>query len=69
MNVFIKCPNCGSCTCFEAIPARRADLAMFRGSENHTVRCKFCQTDMDTMTAFVGERSGSQVLRHEDPKS
>ena len=49
------------------IPGRRVDLAIFRGSKD-PVRCKNCQADMDTMTAYCGERVGGEIERREDPK-
>jgi hypothetical protein len=52
--------------CFEDIPPRRADLAMFPGSEN-PVKCKGCHVDMDTMPAFCGERVGLEIVRRPDP--
>ena len=49
------------------VTANKVDLAMFRGSED-LIRCKNCQADMDTMTAYRGERVGSEIVRREDPK-
>jgi hypothetical protein len=68
VNVFIRCPKCGNQNRIDDIRPRRVDLAVFRGSED-TVRCKKCQADMDTMTAYCGEQVGSEIVRHEDPKS
>jgi hypothetical protein len=68
LNVFIKCRKCGAQNCMDEIRPRRVDLAMFRGSED-PVKCKECQADMDTMTAYCGEWIGSQIVRREDPKS
>jgi hypothetical protein len=68
LNVFIKCRKCGTHNCMDAIPPRRVDLALFRGSED-PVKCKECQPEMDTMTAYCGERVGSEIVRLEDPKS
>jgi hypothetical protein len=67
VNVFIKCPKCGHQNRMDGITALRADLAMFRGSED-PVRCKQCQADMDTMTAYCGEQVGSEITRREDPR-
>jgi hypothetical protein len=67
MNVFIECPKCGNQNRVDGIPLNRADLALFRGSED-PIRCKVCQTDMDTMTAYCGEQVGSEIVRREDPK-
>lgn len=50
----------------EDIPARRVELAMLRGSED-PVRCRNCHADMDTMTAYCGERVGSEIVRRKDP--
>jgi hypothetical protein len=66
ISVFIRCRACGTQNCFEDIPPRRADLGMFRGSEN-PVKCKGCHADMDTMLAFCGERVGLEIVRHPDP--
>jgi hypothetical protein len=68
LQVFIRCRTCGLCNRFEEIPARRVDLALFRGSEDPVVKCKGCQADMNTTTAFCGEQVGSEVLRRMDPK-
>ena len=68
MNVFIKCPECGHPNCLDEIRPTRTELAILRGSEE-PIRCKNCQADMDTMTAFCGERVGSEVVRRDDPKS
>ena len=65
-SVFIQCRTCGSENCFADIPARRNDLAMFRGLEN-PVTCKGCHADMDTMLAFCGERVGIDIERRPDP--
>jgi hypothetical protein len=67
MNVFIKCSKCGHQNCIEDIRPRRLDLALFRGSED-PIKCKACQADMDTMTAYCGERVESKIIRLEDPK-
>jgi len=66
ISVFIRCRTCGSQNCFADIPARRSDLAMFRGLEN-PVKCKACHADMDTMLAFCGERVGLDIERRPDP--
>jgi hypothetical protein len=65
-SVFIRCRACDTQNCFEEIASHRADLAMFRGSEN-PVKCKGCHADMDTMLAFCGERVGSEIVRCSDP--
>ena len=67
MNVFIKCHKCDHQNCIDGIAPRRIDLAVFRGSE-HPIKCQKCQADMDAMTAYCGERVGSEIVRHEDPK-
>ena len=67
MNVFIECRKCGNQNRIDGIALNRADLALFRGSED-PIRCKVCQADMDTMTAYCGEQVGSEIVRHEDPK-
>ena len=64
--IFIKCPRCEHQNCIEGIVPRRVDLALFRGSEE-PVKCQVCQADMDTMTAYCGERVGSEIMRREDP--
>jgi hypothetical protein len=68
INVYIRCRKCGMPNCFENIPPRRTDLAIFRGSENPTIKCKSCHADMDIVTAFCGERVGSEIVRCGDPK-
>ena len=68
MEIFIKCPKCKLVSCVDGVLAVREDLAMFRGSE-HPIKCKGCQADIDTMTAFCGERTAAGVERREDPKS
>jgi hypothetical protein len=67
VNVFIKCRNCGQQNCMNDIPVRRADLAVFRGSED-SVKCRNCQAEMDTVTAYCGEQVGSEIDRRDDPK-
>ena len=67
LNVFINCPKCSHRNCLEEIRPIRVDLAVFRGSEER-VRCKNCGAAMDTMTAYIGERVGSEIVRHQDPK-
>jgi predicted amidophosphoribosyltransferase len=67
VNVFIKCPTCGQRHCIDGVPPRRVDLALFRGSE-HPMKCEKCQSDMDTMKAYCGERVGAEIVRREDPK-
>ena len=67
MEIFVRCPECAHQNHFPEIPVKWVDLAMFRGSE-HPVKCKKCGAAMDTMTAYVGERSGSEIVRVEDPK-
>jgi hypothetical protein len=67
VNVFIKCPKCGHQNKIPGIGPSRIDLAMLRGSED-PVRCNKCHADMDTMTAYCGERIGSEIMRLEDPK-
>jgi hypothetical protein len=67
VNVFIQCPKCGHQNCIDSVNPRRIDLAMFRGSED-PVKCTKCQADMDAMTAYCGERVGSEIVRLEDPK-
>jgi uncharacterized Zn finger protein len=67
VNVFINCSGCSNRNCFDEIALTRADLAMFRGSEE-PVRCKKCGAAMDTMTAYCGERVGLEIMRREDPK-
>ena len=67
MNIFLKCRKCGHQHCRDGGPARRIDLALFRGSE-HPMKCENCGADMDTMRAYCGERIGSEIIRHEDPK-
>ena len=66
MNVFIECPKCGYQNCIDGVAPQRVDLALFRGSED-PIKCKTCQADMDTMTAYCGERVGSEIVRHKDP--
>jgi LSD1 subclass zinc finger protein len=66
-GIFIRCPKCSNHTYFDGIPAARVELVLLRGSEE-PVRCKHCQTDMDTLTAFHGERIGSDIVRREDPE-
>jgi len=67
VKVYIRCRTCGTQNCFEEIPPRRVDLALFRGAEDPTVKCRGCYAAMDTMTAFCGVKVGSDVLRREDP--
>jgi Zn ribbon nucleic-acid-binding protein len=67
VNVFIECRNCGHQNRIDDIPVRRADLAVFRGSED-PAKCRNCQSAMDTMTAYCGEQVGSEINRREDPK-
>ena len=67
MNVFIKCLKCGHQNRIEGLALNRVDLALFRGSED-PIRCKVCQADMDTMTAYCGERIDSGIEKRPDPK-
>jgi len=67
VNVFIECPKCGNQNRIDDVALNGFDLAMFRGSED-PIRCKACQADMDTMTAYCGEQVGSEIVRREDPK-
>ena len=67
VDVFIKCPKCGDHNCIDGVAPLRVDLAVLRGSED-PIKCKECQADMDTMTAYLGERVGSDIVRREDPK-
>ena len=67
VNVFIECPRCGNQNRIDGVALNRVDLAMFRGSED-PIRCKACQADMDTMTAYCGEQVGSEIVRRADPK-
>jgi hypothetical protein len=69
INIYIRCRTCGSQNCFKEITPHRTDLAIFRGSENPIIKCKSCHADIDTMTAFCGERVGSEIVRRNDPKS
>jgi hypothetical protein len=68
VNIFIKCPECGHLNCLDKIPVSRTELAILRGSET-PIRCKSCGAGMDTMTAFVGEGVGAEIVRRGDPKS
>src|SRR6202049_2256813 len=36
------------------------------GSE-HPIRCRKCQADMNTITAFCGELVGQEIVGHPDP--
>jgi hypothetical protein len=65
--VYIRCPKCDTPNCFKEIPPRRVDLAIFRGSENPIIKCCACEADMDTMTAFRGEKVGTEVVHRRDP--
>jgi hypothetical protein len=67
ISVFIRCPTCGTENCFEDIPTRRVDLALFRGSA-HVATCKGCSDEMDTMGAYCGERVGVEIERRPDPE-
>jgi hypothetical protein len=67
INVYVQCRMCGIRNCFKEIPPRRTDLAIFRGSENPIIKCESCHADMDVMTAFCGERVGSEVLHRHEP--
>jgi hypothetical protein len=67
VNVFIECPTCGYENHINGVAPNRVDLAVLRGSEG-PVTCNKCQADMDTMTAYCGERVGPEIVRREDPK-
>jgi hypothetical protein len=67
ISVFIRCPACGTENCFEDIPTRRVDLALFRGSA-HVTKCKGCSDEMDTIGAYCGERVGVEIERRPDPE-
>jgi hypothetical protein len=66
VDVFIQCPKCKHQNCIEGLPRNWLDLAIFRGSEE-SVKCASCKADMDTMTAYCGERIGSWVDKCPDP--
>ena len=40
---------------------------MLRGSEDK-LKCDGCHAEMDPMTAYCGERIGSQIVWRKDPK-
>jgi hypothetical protein len=67
VKVFIECPKCKHQNCIEDLPCYWLDLAIFRGSEN-PVQCANCKADMDTMTAYCGERIDSGIEKRPDPK-
>jgi hypothetical protein len=68
VNIFIRCRNCGVDNPFPEIPLRRIDLALFRGSEERIVKCPACYADMNKVTAFVGKKVGSEIVRQKDPQ-
>jgi hypothetical protein len=68
VKVFIKCRKCGVHTCFDEIPLKRIDLALFRGSEDRIVKCDVCHADMNKVAAFFGKRVGSEIVRQKDPE-
>jgi hypothetical protein len=67
MEVFIKCRKCGQHNRVDGVPPNRVDLAILRGSEE-PIKCRSCHSEMDTLTAFLGEQVGSEIMRREDPK-
>jgi hypothetical protein len=67
ISVFLKCQKCRTQNCFADVPVTRADLTMFRGSEER-VKCRGCGAIMDTMGSYVGARAGGEIVRRPDPE-
>jgi hypothetical protein len=65
-GVFIKCREYGTQNCFD-VPPVRMELVRFRGLDD-PIKCKGCHADIDSMLAYCGERIGSEIVRHEDPR-
>jgi hypothetical protein len=53
--------RCGLHNRVDGVPPKRSDLAFLRSSEESS-KCRNCEAEMDTMTAFVGERVGKDTV-------
>ena len=66
LAIILECPRCRNEYSLDRLRPTRIDLNLLRRSVL-PILCKVCGSDIDTTTAYCGQRSGSEIVRLEDP--